>query len=418
VGGVLDGVRVLDVTAYAQGALASALLADLGADVVKVEPPGEGDPSRAITAVWETTQVVERNGHTHGLAFEFFNRNKRGVAIDLKRAEGREVLGRMVAGADVLVHNYREATMRSLGLAYAELQPRNPALVYVWSSATGRGVEDDSGGFDITGLARSGLLDPLGTLGDETDVEPIYPTGAYGDVMGATITAFAALAGLFHRAETGEGQAILTSQLGALTWLQYNNFTTYLATGQRPRRTARRAQANPLFNWYRCSDGRWMCLGSFRSDRHWDLLCAALGLLELVDDPRFATAAARAEHRGELIGRLDAIFATAPRDEWMTRLSAAGLIVAPIRTVEEASRDDGLWENGYLKELDHDLLGPVTYGVFPAEFGASPVSLRRRAPLLAEDDDQVLAEYGYNRAQVAALRLGGVIGPGPTRSSR
>jgi formyl-CoA transferase len=402
----------VDITAYAQGALASALLADLGADVIKVEPPGDGDPSRGITAVWETSQIVEVGGRTHGLAFEFFNRNKRGIAIDLKRPAGREILGRLVANSDVLVHNYREATMRSLGLSYEELRPHNPALVYVWSSASGRGQDDDLGGFDITGLARSGFLDPLGTLGDAEGSEPVYPTGAYGDVMAATMTAFAALAGLYHRERTGEGQSILTSQLGSLAWLQYNNFTTYLATGQRPRRTRRDDQVNPLFNWYRCGDDRWMCLGMFRSDRHWGLLCAALGMLDLLDDPRFATPADRQEHRHELIALLDGIFATAGRDEWMARLAEAGLIVAPIRTVEDASRDDQLWENGYLRELEHDILGPVSYPVFPAEFPASPVSLRRRAPLLAEDSDDVLAALGYGEAELAVLRRDGVIAPG------
>jgi len=394
----LDGIRVIDWTIWQQGPVCSAMLGDLGADVIKVEERVGGDPGRGMTKLSGIDMSDKPNFY-----FEANNRNKRGLTVDLKKPEGREIVYRLVETADVFVQNFRKGVADRLGLGYAELKKRNPRLIY--ATATGYGPEGPESGdpsFDQLGLARSGIMFAAG----EPDMPPLAIAGGIADQMGAIMLAYGVLAALLARERFGVGQAVDGSHLGSMMALQGLSVSARLMWGFAIPRMPRKYQANPLWNHYECQDGRWICLGMLQPDRYWTDFCRAVGRPELGTDERFVDLRVRAANAGAAIEILDAVFATKPLAEWLRILRAGGdFIFCQVNAVDDLPNDPQVTANDYVVDYDHPRFGQTQVIGLPVQLGETPGSIRRPAPEFGEHTEEILTELlGYSWEQVAALK--------------
>lgn len=394
----LEGIRVLDFTVWQQGPYATVMLADMGADVIKIEEPQAGDPGRGLQPITEAGL---------GGYFQAHNRGKRSVALNLKHPAGREAALALARDADALVHNYRTGVMERLGLGYRDVVAVNPDIVYVHASGYGPlGDEACEGSFDILAQARGGLMSVTGEFKG-----PPLPAGVpVADQVGALMAGFAVVSGLLYRHRTGQGFEMDVSLLGSQLALQAFNITNYLLTGRVPQRRPR-AGSTPFWNVYRGSDGRWFVIGML-FDRRWPELCAALGRPDLEKDPRFDTYRKRvADHAAELIAILDDVFATQPAAQWVQELSEAGVFVAPVQDYAEVARDPQVLANGYIQEVMDPQHGAVRMVALPIAVNGEPLPLRGLAPELGADTEQALLDAGYTWQEIAHLRQMGAIGP-------
>jgi crotonobetainyl-CoA:carnitine CoA-transferase CaiB-like acyl-CoA transferase len=394
----MSGLKIVDCTIWQQGTYSTAMLADFGADVVKVEGPESPDPGRGLSTGADPTAL---NGY-----FESHNRNKRGMVIDLKHPEGKETLLRLVESADVFVQNMRQGVMEKLGLAYEDLKARNPKIIY--ASASGYGAKGPHArwpAMDILGQARGGTMMMQGP----PDIAPIFSFGGMADQVGAIALSYGILLALWHRARTGEGQQIDASLLGGQVMLQSFNITNTLFSGMVPPRRDR-SDAQPLWNVYECKDGRWIALSMAQGDRWWTPFCDALGRPDVRDDERFCGFRERTEHRAELIALLDGLFATRDQWDWVNFLADAGLPIAPVQDYGQVVEDPQVVANDYVVNFDHPA-GKTVRMVGPAvQLSASPGSIRRAAPQFDEHTEEVLLEHGFTWDQVSHLREVGAIG--------
>jgi crotonobetainyl-CoA:carnitine CoA-transferase CaiB-like acyl-CoA transferase len=367
-------VLVLEVGGYLSGPYATMLLGDLGANVIKIERPGAGDPFRK----WD--------GERLSPTFASVNRNKRSVALDLGGEEGRSVFGRLVARADVLVCNLRPSTVASLGLTYGELAAKNQRLVYCAISGFGEeGQAAELPGYDTVGQALGGLLSLL------TDLRaPEIPGISVSDHVTGVFACTGVLAALYARERTGRGQKVETSLLQATVSFVQEAAARALAGGEAPARATRPASAQAYA--FVAGDGLPFVLHLSSPGRFWEGLTEALGRPELRDDPRFATRAARVTHYEAMRGLLAEVFARDTRESWLERLSRHGVPCAPIRTVAEALASDEVQALGFPVELDHPRAGRIRLAGSPVRLAATPVSYRFPPPLLGEHTDEVLEE--------------------------
>jgi crotonobetainyl-CoA:carnitine CoA-transferase CaiB-like acyl-CoA transferase len=397
--GPLGGIRVVEATVFQNGPFAGALLADLGAEVIKIEPPVTGDPGRG--------QGLP-DGRLNATAyFQAHNRTKRGIALDLKRPEAREVVYRLVETADVFLQNYRLGVAERLGIGHADLRARNPGLIYASVTGLGReGPERHLPVMDSIGLGRSGLM----LLNANERGEPRYLVGAaLADQTGALTMAYAILGALVHKARTGEGQELEVSQLGSVVMLQNMGILRYLLTGLSGERWDRWGVRNPLWNVYRCGDGLWMVFAMSQGDRFWPAFCAAVERPDWLAEPRYATMALREARAPELIREMDAHFASRPRAYWLGRLGAAGLLAGPVQDYAQLVADPQVRANGYLTEMPTDFGESLTVVGNPVRYAATPVVPPARAPELGQHTEEVLLELGYAWDDIAALREAGAI---------
>jgi crotonobetainyl-CoA:carnitine CoA-transferase CaiB-like acyl-CoA transferase len=399
----LEGIRVVDWTIWQQGPVASAMLGDLGADVIKVEERVGGDPGRGILRAQGLDLTDRPNFY-----FEANNRNKRSIAVDVKKPEGREIVQRLADRADVFVQNFRQGVAARLGLDAATLRARNPRLVY--ASATGYGPEGAESGapsFDYLGLARSGIMYACG----EPDDEPLAIAGGIADQMGAVMLAYGVLAALLVRERTGRGQEVDASHLGSMAWLQGLGLAARLMLGRALPRQSRRFATNPLWNHYRCADDRWLALSMLQPDRYWAKFCDVLEIPEAATDDRFATMMPRMMNCGECITLLDQVFARRPRAEWMTRLAGGGdFIFSIVNAVDDLAEDPQVLANGYVTTFPHPTFGPTQVVGVPVRLSETPGSLRHPAPEFGQHTEEVLTDVlGYSWDDVARLRAADAI---------
>lgn len=392
--GPLSGVTILDCTIWQNGPFATVMLSDLGAEVIKVEDRLVGDPGRGFMDVGAATGV---SGY-----FEAMNRNKRSITLDLKTGAGRAVFHRLAAQVDVVIQNWRLGVAEKLKVAYADLKPLNPRLIY--ASATGFGPEGPDaavGVFDILGQARSGVLHALRGPGD-----PVEYNNAFGlaDQTGGILLAQAVTAALFARERSGEGQEVEVSQLGAMLSLQQMGLTRHLINGYEPAMTRRDAPRNPVFNLYACAGDEWIAVGGLQGDRYWPDFCTILGLEALGTDPRYATMAQRTAANRELVARLDAAFSAFTRADLLARYARAGIPAAPVNSWADVAADAQVLANGYIVELQHPGLGPIREIGMPIRFAATPAGPRSTAPELGQNTEEVLLEYGFGWDEISALR--------------
>ncbi|TAK36495.1 MAG: CoA transferase [Chloroflexota bacterium] len=399
--GALAGIRVLDWTNYQLGPAATMMLADMGADVIKIENREIGDLGRiTVGKLLKQTIGIDSDRNFY---FETYNRNKRSVTIDLKMAGGREILYRLVEKSDALVTNVRLDAAAKLGADYETLAKINPRLVYAHASGYGaKGPASTKPGFDALGLARSGVMDALAPAG----MPPQWPTGAIGDQIGGTLLSYSVLAGLVCAQRTGRGQMVSTSLLGSCMWVEQLNVNATLMLNQEQPKFDRTKTGNPIYNFYQCQDGRWIFFALFQSDRHWPDFCAAAGVQHLQDDPRFAKAAAREENCQELIRLLDQVFLTKPSSEWVSRFNAYhDLVFDLISPLSNLATDPQVLANGYAIDFEHPHYGTTKMLGFPISFDGTPVEMRRAAPDLGQHTEEVLVDVcGYTRDEVRDFR--------------
>lgn len=400
----LEGLLVLDWTIWQQGPVCSAMLGDMGARVIKIEERGTGDPGRHLAAAGGKHSEERPNWY-----FEANNRNKESLSVDLKQEAGRALVHALASKADVFVQNFRQGVAARLGMDYPALRRHNPRLIYASAGGYGtRGAESGEPSFDHLGLARSGIMNAVG----EPDMPPLAVAGGIADQMGAVMLAYGVICALLARERFGVGQEVNSSHLGSMTFLQGLSVSMKLMAGVAFPRSFRARAMNPLWNHYRCADGKWLALAMLQADRYWADFARALGLPELADDPDFASMAARAQNAERCIEMLDAAFAEHPRETWLRRLAEApgDFIYTIVNSVDDLPDDPQVLANDYVVEMEHPQYGPTRMVGIPVELGETPGGIRSAAPELGQHSESVLAELlGMEWEEISELRERGVI---------
>jgi crotonobetainyl-CoA:carnitine CoA-transferase CaiB-like acyl-CoA transferase len=398
--GAFDGVRVVELAQWVFVPVAGALLADWGADVVRVERP-DGDPYRGLA-----TQGIGTDGGGVNMSVALANRGKRSISLDLRTADGRAILDRLLGSADVFLTSFRPGALRRLGLDADTLTERFPRLVYARGHGYGaRGPDADLPGYDASAFWARGGMGHVLTPPDRD--QPIGQRGAMGDRNGAMALAFGISAALLRRERTGKGSVIDVSLLATAMWTLSSDLLSAL-NGGRPRAMAtREALPNPLVGTYRTKDGRHIQLVFLQPDRYWAELCQLMGRDDLAADPRFADIRARGENRVACIEELDAEFASRTFEEWKALLAGIDAPWAPLQAVEELPDDPQVLANGYIGEVNEDGLRYRLPAV-PVQFDGKPPELHR-APEHGEHTEAVLLDLGYDWGQIAALRDAGAV---------
>jgi len=399
--GPLQGVRVVEIGVWVAGPAAGCILGDWGADVIKIEPPGVGDPARLFSKMLGGDMPFNP-------PFEMDNRNKRSITLDLARDEGRALALELIDDADVFVSNVRPAALARLGLDPETLMKRNPRLVYAQLTGYGaEGPEAQRAAYDVAAFwSRSGIAAAL-TQGDGA---PPFQRGGMGDHGAGLSAAGAVSAALFAREKSGEGQLVSTSLLRQGIFTVSFDLSICLRFGVSVLPGDRTTMMNPAINCYRDSEGVWFWIVGLEGERHWPPLARAVGHPEWIDDPRFVAPGDRAANARELIALLDEIFATRTREEWGEVFDAEeDLWWAPVQTFEEVLADPQAHAAGGFVEVP-DGQGTTLLPATPVDFGGQPCEQRSMAPGHGQHSDEILAEYGRDAAAIAKLRESGVLG--------
>jgi crotonobetainyl-CoA:carnitine CoA-transferase CaiB-like acyl-CoA transferase len=398
--GPLSGIKVVEMGIWVAAPAAAAVLADWGAEVIKVENPAGGDPVRGLMALGIPFQLPVNP------SVEVDNRNKRSVAVNVQTPEGAAVVRRLLRDADVFVTNLRAAALNRVGLSYDDLRAEHPRLIYAAISGYGpRGPEKDRAAFDYAAFwARSGAMASLG----EPQGPPPTQRPAMGDHTAGLALAGAISAALFHRERSGEGQELHLSLFHSGLWMMATDIQTCLITGLAPAPTGR-AVPNPLWNHYQAKDGRWFHLVMLQADRYWSGFCAAIAHPELQADERFVNVFVRAQNSLELIAILDEIFATRTRAEWAERFDQHELVWGPVQSVAEVMHDPQARAIDAFATVPHRSGDEIKVLCSPVEFGATPATVRHAAPELGEHTEEVLLECGYTWDDIAGLKAKGAI---------
>jgi crotonobetainyl-CoA:carnitine CoA-transferase CaiB-like acyl-CoA transferase len=394
----LSGVRVIELANFMAGPFCGMVLADLGADVIKVENPDGGDFSRTTGPFLE--------GESAG--FLALNRNKRGLSLNLKHPEGRAIFLRLSDTADIIVENFRPGTTEDLGIGYDTLSKRNPGLIYCSISGFGRtGPYSQRPGLDLILQGMSGLMSITGEAGRP----PVKVGVPVADLTTALFAANAIQAAYIARLRTGQGQLIDVSLFESAAALEVWETSGYFATGEVPGPLGSAHRVSAPYQAVRTADG-YITIGA-ATPRTWDGLCTALGLESLRTDPRFVDNAARKQHERELAEQIEAVTRRETSAYWSRRLEAAGVPCGPLYTIDQMAADPHLAARAFIRDLPHPLAGSVRATGSPMQFSATPVRLDRAGPLLGEQNDEILAELGFDAAARRALVASGVVGASP-----
>jgi crotonobetainyl-CoA:carnitine CoA-transferase CaiB-like acyl-CoA transferase len=390
----LEGIRVLDVTQVMAGPFCAMMLADLGASVVKVEPPA-GDSTRQMPGA----------AGTDSPAFNAVNRGKRSIVLNLKTAEGRDVFATLARSSDIVIENYRPGVMTSLGLDYAALSAVNPRLIYASISGYGQtGPQRGKGGFDLIAQGVAGIMSITGEPGG-----PPVKAGIPVTDLGAGLFALVGiLAALEHRHRSGAGQLIDTSLVDAGVALSVWEATEYFAGIGVPAALGSAHRMNAPYQAIRCADG-YITLGA-ANERLFRRLCEVLGHTEWNAEAAFADNASRVKNREALAARIESITVTRPRGHWLALLEANDIPCGPINDYAQVFADPQVLAREMVVETDHPALGHMRTLGSPVKMSATPPDVSRRAPQLGEHTDDVLAEAGLSVTEIAALRATGAIG--------
>ena len=391
----LDGVRVLDLTRVLAGPFCSMILADMGAEVIKVEEPGKGDDTRS----WPPFIGGEAT------YFMSVNRNKKSLTLNLKAPAARAIFTELVKKSDVVLENFRPGTMEKLGLGYATLSKLNRKLVYCAISGFGEsGPDAGRAGYDLVVQAESGVMDITGFA----DGPPVKMGTSIADLVAGMSAAHGVTLALFARTKTRRGQKVELGMLDAMAALLTYQAGIYWGTGQKP---GRRGNAHPSivpYEVFKASDA-YLTLG-VANNSLWERCCAAMERSDLVRDPRFATEAARVEHRATLVPLLNEILGERSADEWMKRLEAAGVPAGRIRTVPEVCESEHLRARGMLQRLTHPKAGGITVFGVPIKLHATPGEVKTPPPTLGQHTDQVLKSLlKLTPARIRTLRTDGAL---------
>jgi crotonobetainyl-CoA:carnitine CoA-transferase CaiB-like acyl-CoA transferase len=395
---MFEGLKVLDCGSFIAAPAAATILSDFGADVIKIEPPGAGDPYRAVPKL-PTSPQSDQN-----YAWMLAARNKRGLALDLAKPAARDVVRRLVGGADVFITNFPAAVRKKLGLTYEDLAPLNDRLIYASFTGYGdKGDEANKPGFDMTAWwARSGLMDGVRT---DAAAPPARALTGMGDHPSGIALYASIVMALYQRQLTGKGAHVGTSLLANGLWSNGFMAQAALCGARFIDRPPREQALNALTNYYQCRDGRWLIL-TIVNDRQWPVLARCLGRDDLIADPRFATGRDRAIHAGELTAIFDQVFATRERAEWRAELSANGVVFDVVAAAQDIGTDQQLIANDILMPFEGDTTLTVTSPVFVE--GQEKVR-PRPPPTVGQHSDEVLREAGYDEASIKRLRQDGAV---------
>jgi crotonobetainyl-CoA:carnitine CoA-transferase CaiB-like acyl-CoA transferase len=396
---VLKGVRVVEVSSWLFVPVAGAVLADWGAEVIKVEHPVSGDPIRGLTN-------AERSGALMNPNTELPNRGKRSIGLDISTDEGREILYQLIDAADVFLTNFLPGARKRLGIDVEQIRARNPKAVYALGTGQGSlGPEADRGGFDLASAwARAGAAFQMTPTGGEPPNQP----GSFGDLSGGMNLAGAVAAALYRRQCDGHAPVVEVSLYATGMWWMAQAVTAGGVGVTREFRT-RRNPFNALVNYFPTKDARWVCLVFLQADRWWPDLCRHLGRPELIDDLRFSTAVARNENVEECTALLDETFVTRTLAEWRDILSSVEGVWSPVLSPAEIGEDPQALANGYLPDVDKGD-GRVYRGVAsPARFDQMAVGTLQGAPEHGENTEAILLELGFDWDEIGALKDRGTV---------
>ncbi len=389
--GALEGIKVVEAASYVTGPFAAQLLADMGAEVVKIEEPKRGDPFRG----WG-----ERN---YAATFCSLNRNKKSVTLDLRADEGREIALKLASNADVLIQNFRPGVMEKRGLGYDDIKKINAKIVYCSISGFGpKGPYRDMPGYDTVGQARSGLLSLL--------TDPGKPQGmgiSFSDHLTGMYACYGVLSALMNRMLTGEGQHVETSLLRASVSFVGENAARYFETGHVPRRKHRTTTAGVFA--FEDRDGLPFVLHMSSPDKFWRNMFAVVGKPEWAEDSRFSNRKGRMENYDTLVEQLTPIFHGGRRDEWLRRLTEMDVPAAPINTLDEVFADPQVKTYGFPVEVEHPKMGKMKLVGNAVDMSRTPPSIDSPPPVLGEHTDEILAALGYASPAIADLRSKGAI---------
>ena len=399
---IFSGLKVVDLASFIAGPSATTVLSDFGADIIKVEPPGIGDPYRYFYRTPGNPPLSEN------YTWQLTNRNKRSLAIDLKNPSSAQILARLIKWADVFVTNFPPQVRKKLKIDYGDLSPVNPRLIYAGITGYGeRGPEADKPGFDITAYwARSGLMEYTRNAGSP----PAIPVPGIGDHATAISLYAGIVTGLYRRERTGKGCNVMTSLIAEGAWATAAWLQAALLGAKFSGLADRRKPQNPLAGGsYQTSDDRWLLLAFVEGDKNWPVFTKAIGRDDLTADHRFSSMKDRSTNAAALVAELDRVFGAQPLAYWKKALDAARLPYGVVQIPEEIVKDPQL--------LANDIIVPIADGsVTPRYTVSSPVTIRDvakvppgPAPGLGEHTDQILQELGFDSREIAALQANGAV---------
>lgn len=390
----IEGIRVLDLTQIMAGPFCTMLLADLGAEVIKIENPRGGDDSRRMAPPFY---------HGEPASFIAMNRNKYGIAVDIRTQEGKEILWRLIASADVLVENFRPGTMVRLGFGFEAVHARYPRLVYCSISGFGQtGPYRERGGFDLVTQAMSGLLSFTGS-----PEEPAKVGVPISDLNAGLYASHAILAALIARVRTGEGQYIDTSLFEAALAYTFWESNEYWATGIAPGRLRTAHRLSAPYQVFATTNG-WIAIGA-ANQRNWELLARALDRADLLQNAAFATNADRMANLAQLVETLTATLKTCTTEEWLQTLEEAGVPCGPVLTLAEVYEHPQVKARSMDIEVEHPIAGQIHQIGFPVKYSSTPGRMYRPAPVLGQHTFAVLESLGFSPDQCRQLEADGMI---------
>jgi crotonobetainyl-CoA:carnitine CoA-transferase CaiB-like acyl-CoA transferase len=397
--GIFEGLKVLDCASFIAAPAAATVMSDFGAEVIKIEPPGTGDPYRLLPKL-PGYPVSE-----HNFAWLMEARNKRSLALDLSKPDGREVLYRLAAEADVFITNFPPGVRKRLGITYEEIRPKNPRLIYASFTGYGeKGAEADKPGFDSNAYwARSGLMDLVRADENTTPARSVPGMGDHPCAMalyGAIVTA------LYKRERTGQGSHVSSNLMANGLWAASVLAQAKLCGAQFQERRPRERALNAVTNHYRSKDGRWLILSLLNEERQWPALARCLGREDLVNDIRFATKADRHARSVELIAIFDQVFATRDLAEWRRLLDGNGLVFGVVNILDDISTDAQMIENDVLVPFENDTMLTINS---PIWVDGSDKVKPRRPPDVGEHSEEILREAGYDEAAIRNLKASGAV---------
>jgi crotonobetainyl-CoA:carnitine CoA-transferase CaiB-like acyl-CoA transferase len=394
--GPLQGVKVLELGHVMAGPVCGMMLADMGAEVIKLEKIAGGDDSR---------RMVPPRIKDESAAFLILNRNKRGLAVDLKFLQGIEIVRRLIGRTEILIENFRLGTMERLGLGYEDAQKLNPGLIYCSLSGFGRtGPYAARGGFDLVAQGMSGLMSITGNRDDQTPVKVGPPVT---DITAGILGAMGVLAAYTYRLKTGQGQLVDTSLFEAGMVQTYFHSAIYLATGQSPVPAGSAHIMSAPYQAFPTADG-WITVGA-ANRANWLRLIEVIEAAELVDDPRFKENADRMDHLDELTEVLQPGFRRRTSADWLLRFEKAGLPAGPIYNMKEVLENEQTQARNMLTEVPHQTLGKTKTIGAPVKFSLTPSEVRRGAPVLGQHTHEILAEIGFNADEIANMERDRVV---------
>src|SRR5882757_9938898 len=396
----LEGIKVVEVAMWVAGPSTAAVLGDWGADVVKLEDPNTGDPIRGFV----TRTMGDANARIRP-SFELDNRNKRSVAVDLRRPDGHAFALKLIERADVFLTSLRLDAVERMKLDYATLSARNPRLIYASINGYGhRGPDRNRPAYDYAAAwARSGLMATIAEPGQPPPAQrPAMIDHAVGLGLAGAISA-----ALLSREKTGRGREVMISLFSMGLWMNASDLTVGLMTGRSPSSESRTQRVNPVWSSYRCADGRWVYFVMVQSDRFWADFCRALEQPVWENDPRFKDSSTRAENCAALTAEIDRVVATKSSDEWAPIFDRYHLIWAPVRTDAEVLDDPQAHAIGAFAEVDHPQIPGCRVVNSPIEFGENERRPYRGAPELGQHTEEVALEAGFSWEEIARLKEAG-----------